>query len=41
MGRQDDNFIIILDANKVFSFEELEIVKSTENLTEVEVETEN
>ncbi|RQD57657.1 MAG: chemotaxis protein CheW [Desulfonatronovibrio sp. MSAO_Bac4] len=30
MGKQDDRFIIILDVNKVFSFEELAIVQDVE-----------
>ena len=28
MGKQDDNFIIILDIDKIFSADELEIVQS-------------
>ena len=31
MGKRDDNFIIILDTDKIFSSDELELVKSANN----------
>lgn len=31
MGRRDDNFIIILDTDKIFSAEELAVVQNTQN----------
>jgi len=41
MGKRDDGFIIILDTNKVFSDEELEIVQNAGTVTSDEVLSEN
>ena len=38
MGKRDDKFIIILDIDKVFSSEELEIVQSANNISVNEIE---
>ncbi len=41
MGKQDDRFIIILDIDKVFSSEELEIVQNAGNVRTNDVTVEN